>query len=268
MTWTAATTRALHPRRLAIGLAALLLAAASAAHAEPPRPTSRLKITTDGSVSETGSAGRIAVTAPVRRANDGGLILDLHGRDDERGSSEFDLGTGYRHRFDSGWDVGAQTSIDRHQSTGAVPLHQVDVGVDARRGAVAVNAGAFARAVADDTAGADVTGGRLNLQTRWLSLTASRSISRTGHELDGEVGRTIAPFGRDSGVGVDLFAGAFQSEADGVEPRTGRRGRMGLRVDRLDLLGHSSSLSMNGRVEDDGVADPRLAAELRLNIPM
>ena len=266
MTGNLPKTPAQHLRRLTTSLAVLLLADA-AAHAEPPRQPSRLNITTDGSVSDTGTTGRIAVTAPVRHTG-GGLILDLHGRDDDRGTSEVDLGTGYRHRFASGWDVGAQTSIDRRKSSGAIPLHQVDVGIDGRRGPVTVHGGAYARTAANGAAGADVTGGRLDLQTRWLSLSASRSISRTGHELDGEIGQTVEPFGRTSGVKVDFFAAAFRSGADDAEPRTGRRGRMGLRVDRLDLLGPSSSLTMNGRVEDDSASDARLAAEIRLNIAM
>ena len=253
-----------HVRRLAIGLAILLAAGASVAHAEP-RQASRLKIITDGTVSETGTTGRIALSAPVRPADDGGLLLDLLGRDDDRGSSEVDLGTGYRHRFESGWDVSARTWIDRRQSTAAIPQHRVDVGVDARRGAVAVNAGAFARAAANDPALVDVTGGRLELQTRWVSLAANRSVARTERSLDGEAGRAVPLFGRDSGIALDLFAGASRSDTDGA---IGRRGRTTLRVDRLGLLGRRSSLSMNGRVEDDGAEDVRVAAEVRLDIRM
>jgi hypothetical protein len=259
-----ARTRAQRLRRLAIGLAALLVAGASAARAEP-RQASRLKSITDGTVSETGTFGRIALSAPVHPADDGGLLLDLSGHDDDRGSSEVDLGTGYRYRFESGWDVGARTSIDRRQSTAAIPQHRVDVGVDARRGAVAVNAGAFATAAENDPALVEVTGGRLELQTRWLSLAANRSVARTERSLEGEAGRAVALFGRDSGIGLDLFAGASRSDTDGA---IGRRGRAAVRVERLGLLGRRSSLSMNGRVEDDGAEDVRVAAEVRLDIRM
>jgi hypothetical protein len=264
MTGNAARTRARHPRRFAISLTVLLAAGASAAHAEPTK-ASRLKIVADGTMSETGTTGRIGLSAPVRPADDGGFILDLRGSDDDRGSSEVDLGTGYRHRFESGWDLSARTSLDRRQSAAAIPQHRVGVGVDARRGAVAVNAGAFARAAANDPALVDVTGGRLELQTRWLSLAANRSIARTERSLDGEAGRAIPLFGRDSGIALDLFAGASRSDTDGA---IGRRGRTALRVDRLGLLGRRSSLSMNGRVEDDGAEDVRVAAEVRLDIRM
>jgi hypothetical protein len=242
------------------------MAGVPSAHAEPGN-VSQLKITTDGTVSDSGSAGGIALSTPVRPVEDGAVLFDLRGRDDS-GSSEVDLGTGYRHRFGSGWDIGARSSIDRHQSTSTLPQHRVDVGLDARRGALAVAAGAFAGTTADDAARVDLTGGRLELQTQWLSIATQRTSGPTGHASDAEIGRAIGLFGRDSGVRLNLSAGAFRTVGNGTATPIGQRGRVSLQADHLEFLGRRSSFSMGGRIEDDGADDAQVGAEFRLNIPM
>jgi hypothetical protein len=267
MTASPARKRVPDLRRLAIGVTTALVASVSVAQAEPAR-VSRLKITTDGTVSDSGKTGGIALSAPARPVEDGAVLLDLRGRDDDRGSSEVDLGTGYRHRFGSGWDVGAHSSIDRRQSISALPQHRLDVGVDARRGALAVNAGAFASTRTDDSARVDVTGGRLELQTQWLSIATQRTSGPASRRIDADIGRAVALFGRDSGVRLNLSAGAFQTIGNGTATPIGQRGRVSLQADRLELLGRRSSFSMDGRIEDDGVDDAQVGAEFRLNIPL
>jgi hypothetical protein len=267
MSRTSARKRLPDLRRLAIAATATVVAGISVAHAEPER-VSRFKITTDGSVGDNGRTGGIALSTPVRPVEHGAVIFDLRGRDDDRGSSEVDVGTGYRHRLGSGWDVGAHSSIDRRRSTSTLPQHRVDVGVDARRGALAVNVGAFAGTSADDATRVDVTGGRLELQTRWLSVSTQRIVGPAGRGIDGEIGRAVGLFGRDSGVRLNLSAGAFQTIDHGTATPVGQRGRVSLQADRVELLGRRSSISMNGHIEDDGADDAQLGAEFRLNVPM
>ena len=267
MTRTSARKRLPDLWRLAIAATAAIVAGLSVAHAEPER-VSRFKITTDGTVGDDGRTGGIALSTPVRPVEDGAVIFDLRGRDDDRGNSEVDLGTGYRHRLGSGWDVGAHSSIDRRHSTSTLPQHRLDVGVDARRGALAVSAGAFAGANAAEATRVDVTGGRLELQTQWLTIATQRTSGAAGRGIDGEIGRAVGLFGRDSGVRLNLSAGAFQTVDHGTATPVGQRGRISLQADRIELLGRRSSLNMNGRIEDDGVDDARLGAEFRLNIPM
>lgn len=211
-----------------------------------------------GGVGSGFTIGRANAFVPVWQDVDSLMFVRFGADTRTRYNNNFNIGAGYRAKFDDEWILGAFAGFDSSQTDYNHTFNQVSLGLEAMSADWDIRANAYLakktnRAIGDKF--------QLYIHDTTIAILQGQEAALSG--FDGEVGYRV--FNTDS-TDVRVFAGAYTfHHADvntaGISTNfsfpyhdvTGPKVRAEVNVFDLDMLGSQSRFSVEGQVSHDSV---------------
>lgn len=221
-----------------------------------------------GRMSDDGSLGQADVFLPLAQNLDSLLFFNLRGHTNFSHQGEFNIGLGYRHKFDN-WILGGYGYLDQSKGDRGQRYRQATFGVEALGEHWDLRFNGY---LPEEQAATSF--GQVVINANQISVDVHLQKALRG--VDGEVGLRIGGRNPEHRAGAKLpsndlrfYAGGYHFEEDGdAEAITGGRFRAEWGFDNLPRFGDGSRFSIGVETQYDESRGSRTAGLVRLRLPL
>ena len=219
-------------------------------------------------MSDDGSLGQADVFLPLAQNLDSLLFFNLRGHTNFNHQGEFNIGLGYRHKFDN-WILGGYGYLDQSKGDRGQRYRQATFGVEALGEHWDLRFNGY---LPEEQAATSF--GQVVINANQISVDVHLQKALRG--VDGEVGLRIGGRNPEHRAGAKLpsndlrfYAGGYHFEEDGdAEAITGGRFRAEWGFDNLPRFGDGSRFSIGVETQYDESRGSRTAGLVRLRLPL
>ncbi|MCX4192464.1 inverse autotransporter beta domain-containing protein [Methylophaga sp. OBS1] len=242
------------------------LAACSTVQAETAPSTEKWqpRIDFEGKLGNQRSLGEADLLIPLWQNNDSLLFANLRGRMDNDDSYEGNIGVGFRHMLDNGWNLGGYGYFDRRKSPYDNFFNQVTIGVEALSMDWDLRANAYIPV--GETSYFEESLGTADFSGTAITYRAGEERSMSGY--DAEIGWRIPVFTPEDDKQLRIYAGGYRFTDSRADTIQGPRARLEMKFNALPFLSRGSRLSLGLEYQHDDPRGSQRFAMLRLSIPL